>query len=245
MKKIIVSLLLVTVLVIPASASASSLSSQQISAILGLLQAFGASQDVINNVAKALGGGGSTSTNNLPSQYQISSILELLKSFGANPASITATNLALNGWSVSVGDTASLTEKQISAVIQLLQDWNINQSIINNVKNALSPALSSTQPSITVLSPNGGENWQVGKNYDVKWVTSGVKRLGFRVLKGSQVVYQTDAPLDSQIPMGTYINPDYYSKFGSGNDYRVLLYALDYFICSCSIQQACDRAVSY
>ena len=34
--------------------------------------------------------------------------------------------------------------------------------------------VSSTQPSITVISPNGGEQWQIGKAYEIKWLSSGI-----------------------------------------------------------------------
>ena len=37
-------------------------------------------------------------------------------------------------------------------------------------------AASSTSPSITVLSPNGGEQWEAGKNYTVRWNSTGISQ---------------------------------------------------------------------
>jgi hypothetical protein len=36
--------------------------------------------------------------------------------------------------------------------------------------------VSSTQPSITVTSPNGGEQWQIGKTYDITWTSNKTDR---------------------------------------------------------------------
>jgi hypothetical protein len=48
---------------------------------------------------------------------------------------------------------------------------NLNFPINNNLYDIIIQNLSptSTQPSITVISPNGGETWQVGTNRNIKW----------------------------------------------------------------------------
>ncbi|MFA5023322.1 MAG: peptidoglycan-binding protein, partial [Candidatus Paceibacterota bacterium] len=40
---------------------------------------------------------------------------------------------------------------------------------------------ASAQPSITVLSPNGGENWQIGNTYRFVWKSSGVKLININL----------------------------------------------------------------
>jgi Secretion system C-terminal sorting domain len=44
---------------------------------------------------------------------------------------------------------------------------------INDLSNSTF-TISSTSQSITVTSPNGGENWQVGSIHDINWTSSGV-----------------------------------------------------------------------
>ncbi|MBU3999741.1 hypothetical protein KKG29_00990 [Patescibacteria group bacterium] len=42
-------------------------------------------------------------------------------------------------------------------------------------------------PSITVLSPNGGEQWQVGKTYSVTWKSSGLEQININLLSADPV----------------------------------------------------------
>ena len=44
---------------------------------------------------------------------------------------------------------------------------------------------NSTQPSITVTSPNGGENWQVGSTQNITWTSSGVSNVMIELDKNS------------------------------------------------------------
>ena len=46
-----------------------------------------------------------------------------------------------------------------------------------------------TTPSITVISPNGGEQWEIGKTYDITWKASGVEEVQIAVMKG-EVAYE-------------------------------------------------------
>lgn len=62
----------------------------------------------------------------------------------------------------------------LSAVIGI-QCWieGTNTSITDELTFIVNRA-TSTQPSITVLSPNGGESWQAGSTWIIKWQTSEV-----------------------------------------------------------------------
>lgn len=60
-------------------------------------------------------------------------------------------------------------------------------TVTNNAGGSSQTSLSVvvggiTQPSITVLSPNGGEVWQVGQTYDIKWnqTRAGTVTIGLR-----------------------------------------------------------------
>ena len=46
-----------------------------------------------------------------------------------------------------------------------------NQGIDNNIQNNNSDCLPTTDPWIRVISPNGGENYQMGENITIKWKT--------------------------------------------------------------------------
>ncbi|PIP23720.1 MAG: hypothetical protein COX90_02840 [Candidatus Nealsonbacteria bacterium CG_4_10_14_0_2_um_filter_38_17] len=41
--------------------------------------------------------------------------------------------------------------------------------------------LAQPQKSITILSPNGGEKWQIGQTYEIKWVASGLSSVGINI----------------------------------------------------------------
>lgn len=47
-----------------------------------------------------------------------------------------------------------------------------------NAEQNLLCAITPTTHSINVLSPNGGENWQIGNTYAIKWATSGYSSSG-------------------------------------------------------------------
>ncbi|MBI1866227.1 MAG: hypothetical protein HYS02_00470, partial [Candidatus Staskawiczbacteria bacterium] len=60
-------------------------------------------------------------------------------------------------------------------------------NVDNNINVATTPAYpitiisSSTQPSITVLSPNGGEMWIQGKTYNITWQSTGVSAVSIGI----------------------------------------------------------------
>ena len=48
----------------------------------------------------------------------------------------------------------------------------VDQNYKEDAKNFTITISAASQPSITVLSPNGGELWQEGKIYEIKWTTN-------------------------------------------------------------------------
>ncbi len=47
--------------------------------------------------------------------------------------------------------------------------------------------VSAVTPSITVLSPNGGERWQVGKAYSITWKSNGLEQININLLSADPV----------------------------------------------------------
>ncbi len=72
----------------------------------------------------------------------------------------------------------------------------------NGCKNgACLPA--NITPSITVTSPNGGETWTVGNTYQIKWMSSGVDKVGIDIQEGGYLYAKTIAT-DISASLGTY-----------------------------------------
>jgi hypothetical protein len=46
------------------------------------------------------------------------------------------------------------------------------ENTLGQQSNYVSFTITATQPKITVLSPNGGESWQIGTTYNVMWTSS-------------------------------------------------------------------------
>lgn len=77
---------------------------------------------------------------------------------------------------------------------------------------------SPTQPSITILSPNGGENWASGSTQKISWTSSGIpadhKIMVIRLRDSNGVEYYllTDTLNDgfAQITVPTTLTPGYY-----------------------------------
>lgn len=74
---------------------------------------------------------------------------------------------------LSYVSAAGLTTEQINSIIGLLRVFGADQTTINNVQISLSGGTPSTnptnQPSIKVLSPNGGETFNIGDKVTIKW----------------------------------------------------------------------------
>ena len=175
------------ILASPVLASASELTSTQIQSILSLLSSFGVDQSVISNVQVALNGGTPTNTT---SQfcYNFNSNL----SMGQNGSAVIALQTALQKDGEPVSITSTFDEQTASAVTGFQQEYKnyiltpvglqygtgYVGSYTRAKLNALFGCHNSQKPSITVLSPNGGETWQVGNTYTIKWSGAGYDTYG-------------------------------------------------------------------
>jgi len=175
------------ILASPVLASASELTSTQIQSILSLLSSFGVDQSVISNVQVALNGGTPTSPC---SQfcYNFNSNL----SMGQNGSAVIALQTALQKDGESVSITSTFDEQTASVVTGFQQKYKnyiltpvglqygtgYVGSYTRAKLNALFGCQNSQKPSITVLSPNGGETWQVGNTYTIKWSGAGYDTYG-------------------------------------------------------------------
>jgi hypothetical protein len=93
------------------------------------------------------------------------------------------------------------------------------------------PTPTPKPASITVVSPNGGEKWQIGKTYRISWNSKGADQIRLKYSDGSGNVYHIITFSD---------NPGYYdwtipSTLTPGNNYKIEVvdaslkgYALDW-----------------
>lgn len=107
----------------PQAAQAASLTSAQISAIIGLLQSFGADQTTINNVQVALGG-----TTGGGIQAWCHTFNRDL-TVGSTGADVSALNRALSSSGIDItGNSSSFTENTAAAVVQFQSKYGIRQT---------------------------------------------------------------------------------------------------------------------
>ncbi|TSC84154.1 MAG: mucin-2-like [Parcubacteria group bacterium Gr01-1014_17] len=115
-------------------------------------------------------------------------------------------------------------------------------SSITTASNTTStpPPLQNTVP-ITITSPNGGETWDMYfSNQGINYLLKGVSRVGFKILKGSQVVYSNSAPIttnsttlslppsvEREPSSGDRVASPYYNAIGFGSDYKIRVFNWD------------------
>ncbi len=84
-----------------------------------------------------------------------------------------------------------------------VEDWSDNYFSI----------VSAPTPSLTLISPNGGEKWEKGKTYDITWTSSGIQQVGIYLeefeLEGG--IFPTRCPIDASCTY-TYCEPSCNTK---------------------------------
>jgi peptidoglycan hydrolase-like protein with peptidoglycan-binding domain len=173
---LLTAVLATAVLCSPVAVSAASLTSAQISAIIQLLQVFGADSATIANVQTSLNGG-TPSINASPVAWCHTFNNNL--GVGSLGNEVAALHGALNkeGFDSTSWRADNFTEITGSAVVKFQKKYGIPQTgFVGPLTRAKLNALykcgttqNSTQPSITVTSPNGGETWMQGSIHNITW----------------------------------------------------------------------------
>ena len=98
----------------------------------------------------------------------------------------------------------------------LVTNTQINPNIQNSEQQKQN---SSDQPSITVISPSGGETWKVGETHNIAWTSSDVKNMKLSFVFSTDIAGQES----SRIIANVAVSKGFYSwKIGdiiSGNVY--------------------------
>ena len=88
------------------------------------------------------------------------------------------------GLPVAVGcDGSPLYQCQSGQICQLTYSTTQTNNIINNTlsgSQCVTPP-SSTQPTITITSPNEGEQWQAGTTHNITWTSTGIPTNGSNI----------------------------------------------------------------
>ena len=86
--------------------------------------------------------------------------------------------------------------------------------------------MSTTTPSITVVSPNGGERWVIGNTYDITWKASGVNEVQIAFMKG-EVAFELIPSIP--VSVGKYswtIGATHSYIITAGDQYRIRILTL-------------------
>lgn len=199
MKKYIVGAVLsIGILVSPVFAQASGLTSAQVQSILSLLSAFGADSATIANVNAALTGGTSTGGGTQPWCHTFNTNLKIgdsgsdVRALGTVLTKEGFGNARYaEGLVDPISDTGDFIEPTAAAVSGFQEKYTrdiltpsglshgtgyvgvATRAKLNSLYGCNNPRpttpVTATQPSVTVLNPNGGNVWKIGIPYDIYW----------------------------------------------------------------------------
>ncbi|MFA6404832.1 MAG: peptidoglycan-binding protein [Candidatus Paceibacterota bacterium] len=85
-----------------------------------------------------------------------------------------------SGEEIMLTNTSLVSTNIVVANFSVYTLDNPNYARTVSVKITVAPT-QATQPSITVLSPNGGEVWSIGNKYTIKWSSTNLKQNNVRI----------------------------------------------------------------
>jgi len=197
---------------VSASAQASGLTADQVNAIITLLQSFGADQSVVTNVRISLTGG--TPTGNDSNSFCYTFTHDLTVGNTGNEVAYLERALTLNLGITIVDDNkpATFSEETAAAVVRFQAKYGIRQTgyvgpLTRAQLNKLYGCGNTTRPSITVITPNGGETYAKGTTQTIGWQDK-TSTTSFSPTRYDLKLAPYYPPCTGQIcPAYSYVNP--------------------------------------
>ena len=160
---------------------------------------------------------------------------ESTRIFGANFSANSTVTVFIGNYSAS--GSINSDGSQVSFIVPTIPAGTYNLYVTDHVftTNSVSvsvPSSNVTQPSITVISPNGGESWKAGETHNITWTSTGLD-------SGSQIqIGLRDSRYDPNIGSGeqtlvysmnntgsySWVIPQQVMNGGGSNVYKVVAY---------------------
>ncbi len=148
------------------------------------------------------------------------------KSFGVNKVMIEL-SVPGRGWYLTYDTQASLgkfswkVEGIDPGISYKINIWDPAQASTQDTSdNYFSIIAATTTPSVTLLYPNGGEQWEIGKTYEIKWVASDLSSLGINIANDS--INLTTGIADNLSPGAGSYSWTIPSSIAVGDKYKIL-----------------------
>jgi hypothetical protein len=90
-----------------------------------------------------------------------------------------------------------------------------------SAKTSISVNIGMSVPSITVLSPNGGEVWEIGKTYTIQWAPGNIDVVSVQLLKSGNSVYRWDPPYSFSSINWQIQSSSVFGTLIPGSDYKI------------------------
>lgn len=102
-------------------------------------------------------------------------------------------------------------------------EWSSPVSCSSGYTCSNGACVASLIPSITVISPNGGETWVMGYTYDVRWTNTAGTNVRIELIKGDNVVTNW-GPIYPNVTAYNILPP---TSLQTGSDYKIRITSLD------------------